>query len=205
MFLEIFKQLKTAVLLLLFFSILTGLLYPLFITAIAQLFFPWRANGSLILQDNKTIGSELIGQSFTDPKYFWARPSATTPFPYNAENSSGSNLGPSNPTLFANIKDRIAQLQQFDPQNKQLIPVDLVTSSASGLDPEISPQAAYYQLVRVAKTRGIHEIEIKRLIEQNIRNRILGILGEPRVNVVELNLALDNLTRSQHGPTSPQP
>lgn len=196
------KQIKTAFMLLILFSILTGLIYPAVVTGLAQLLFSWRANGSIMQQNNKIIGSELIGQSFSDPKYFWSRPSATTPFPYNAENSSGSNLGPSNPDFLATVKDRVANLRKADPQNKNLIPVDLVTASGSGLDPEISPLAAFYQVHRVAIARGVSETEIQILIKNRIKNRFLKILGEPRVNVLELNLALDNLESSNVKSTS---
>jgi K+-transporting ATPase ATPase C chain len=195
MFTAALKQLKTGFILLIFFSILTGLIYPAVIAGIAQLLFPWRANGSLIAQNNKIIGSELIGQSFTDTKYFWSRPSATTPFPYNAAASSGSNLGPTNPDFLASIKSRVENLQQSNSQQQQnLIPVDLVTASGSGLDPDISPAAAFYQVARIAKVRNIPEKNIQELITKLMIPRVLGILGEPRVNVLQLNLALDNLT-----------
>lgn len=197
------KQIKTAFLLLIFFTVLTGIIYPLVVTGVAQLFFPWRANGSFIVENNQPIGSELIGQQFTDPKYFWGRPSATSPFPYNAASSSGSNLGPSNPNLFATVKERITNLKNADPQNQNLIPVDLVTASASGLDPEISPQAAFYQISRIAKARGLPKNEIQSLVLNSIKYRTLGILGEPRTNVLQLNLALDQLaTRNTHGRTA---
>lgn len=195
MSMEFFKQLKSALMLLLLFTIITGLIYPAIVTGIAQLLFPWQANGSLIKQSNVIIGSQLIGQSFTDPKYFWGRPSATTPYPYNALLSSGSNLGPSNPVLFTLIKQRIAILHKADPQNMQLIPVDLVTASGSGLDADISPLAAYYQVHRVAMARRLPESDVKKLIENNIQYRTFGILGEPRVNVLYLNKALDTLDR----------
>lgn len=188
------KQIKTAFILLILFTILTGIFYPLLVTGLAQVLFPWRANGSLIKQNNKIIGSVLIGQSFSDPKYFWGRPSATTPFPYNATSSSGSNMGPSNPDFLAAVKTRITNLQQSDPQNKNLIPVDLVATSASGLDPEISPLAAFYQIPRIAKARGISEKKIQTVVEKLIINRSFNILGEPRVNVLQLNITLDNLT-----------
>ncbi len=187
---EIIRYIKPALLLLLLFSILTGLIYPLAITAIAQLFFPQQANGSLLKINNQLIGSRLIGQSFTDDKYFWSRPSATLPFPYNAASSSGSNLGPLNPTFIATLKDRAAQIKKIS-MNNNLIPVDLVTASASGLDPEISPAAAFYQAARIAKARKLSQVEIIYFINQHIVNRTFGMLGEPRVNVLELNLALD--------------
>lgn len=189
---EILNQLKTGFILLLLLTVLTGLIYPTFITCIAQLIFPWQANGSLFEKNKQLIGSQLIGQSFTDPKYFWGRPSATSPFPYNAGNSSGSNLGPSNPNFLVAIKERVSRIKQNDYQHK-LVPVDLVTASASGLDPEISPFAAFYQVSRIAKARSISEQKIQLLIRNFTRYRVLGILGEPRVNVLELNLALDRL------------
>ena len=192
---EIGKQIKTALLFLLFFSVLTGLIYPAVVTLFAQLLFPYQANGSMLHSNGKTIGSTLIGQYFDDPHYFWGRPSATTPFPYNAANSSGSNMGPSNPDFLATVKTRIATLRQYEQNklNKQLIPVDLVTSSASGLDPEISPEAALYQVPRIARSRAISEQDITALIHQLIKQPTLFFLGEPRINVLELNLALDNL------------
>lgn len=191
-----FKQVKTSLMLLIILTLLTGIIYPVIVTGFAQLLFSWRANGSLIQQDEKWLGSELIGQSFTEPHYFWGRPSATKPFPYNALSSAGSNLGSSNPEFIALVKQRIAILKQADPQNQQAIPVDLVTASASGLDPDISPKAAYYQVARIAKIRGLSEKELHTLIERLIKHRFLGILGEPRVNVLQLNLALDNLKKS---------
>ncbi len=190
---ELLRQLKSALILFLLLTLITGLIYPAIVTGIAQLLFPWQTNGSLIKQNNIIIGSELIGQSFTDPKYFWGRPSATTPYPYNALLSTGSNLGPSNPVLLTLIKKRIEILHKADPQNMQLIPVDLVTASASGLDPDISPLAAYYQVHRVAMTRKLSENVVKKLVDQNIQYRTFGILGEPRVNVLYLNQTLDTL------------
>lgn len=190
---ETLKQLKTAIILLCMFTLLTGLIYPALVTSIAQLFFPFQANGSLIQHGNKLVGSELIGQSFTKANYFWGRPSATTPFPYNAKNSSGSNLGPTNPDFLSAIKTRVMTLQESDAHKQKSIPVDLVTTSASGLDPEISPFAAQYQISRIAKARGIPEQKIHLLIQRFTKNRYLGILGEPRLNVLQLNLALDNL------------
>lgn len=186
------KQLKQAFLLLVVFSVLTGIVYPLVITALAQAIFPDKANGSLIYKDDKPVASSLIGQPFTDPKYFWSRPSATAPMPYNAAASSGSNLGPSNPDLIKNVKERINTLKKADPDNKLPIPVDLVTSSASGLDPHISPAAAEYQAARVAKARGLDVESVKKTIATHTESRTLGLLGEPRVNVVELNMDLDS-------------
>jgi K+-transporting ATPase ATPase C chain len=163
------------------------------VTDIAQLFFPFQANGSLITRHHQLIGSELIGQSFTDKQYFWGRPSATQPFPYHAANSSGSNFGPTNPYFLSILQARIAMLKKSNPSQKGLIPVDLVTASGSGLDPDISPLAAHYQAQRIAKARGIPEKKILLLIENLTKDRTLGILGEPRLNVLQLNLALDNL------------
>lgn len=189
------KQLKQAFLLLIAFSVLTGILYPLAITGIAQIVFPTQANGSLIYRDGKPVGSSLIGQAFSDPKYFWSRPSATTPMPYNAESSDGSNLGPTNPDLPKAVQERIAALRKADPGNDAPIPVDLVTSSASGLDPHISPAAAEYQVARVARARGMDEDAVRRLVAKHTQGRALDLLGEPRVNVVELNLDLDSSQR----------
>ena len=178
---------------LLIFTVLTGLLYPLVVTAIAQLAFPHQANGSLIVKNGQTVGSSLIGQQFTDPKYFWGRLSATGPYPYNASASSGSNLGPTNPALMDEAKARIAALKAADPSNTQPIPVDLVTSSGSGLDPDISVAAALYQLPRVARLRGLSQSAVLALVNKSTQGRTLGFLGEPTVNVLQLNLALDTL------------
>jgi len=186
-------QIRPALMALLIFTVLTGLLYPLVVTGIAQLVFPRQANGSLIVQNGQTVGSALIGQQFTDPKYFWGRLSATGPYPYNAAASSGSNLGPTNPALLDEVKTRIAALKAADPTNTQSIPVDLVTSSGSGLDPDISVAAALYQLPRVARLRGLSESTVLALLNKYTQGRTLGFLGEPRVNVLELNLALDGL------------
>jgi potassium-transporting ATPase KdpC subunit len=193
---EVVRQIKTAISLLVFFTLLTGLIYPGIITGIAQLFFPWQANGSLINQNGKIVGSVLIGQSFTNSNYFWGRPSATSPYPYNAANSSGSNLGPSNPDLFTAISGRVETFHQADPDNHAFIPVDLVTASGSGLDPDISPLAAMYQIHRIAKVRGLSEQAVQGLIQQLVSQRTFGILGEPRINVLSLNLALDRLHSS---------
>lgn len=189
------KQFKQAFLLLIAFSVLTGVLYPLAITGIAQVVFPREANGSLIYREGQPVGSSLIGQAFSDPKYFWSRPSATSPLPYNAESSAGSNLGPTNPDLLKAVRERIAALRQADPDNDTPIPVDLVTSSASGLDPHISPAAAHYQVARVARVRGMDENAVRSLVAQCTQGRTFGLLGEPRVNVVELNLSLDGSDR----------
>jgi K+-transporting ATPase ATPase C chain len=178
---------------LLLMTLITGVAYPLLVTGLAQLVFPGQSNGSLIVRDGKPIGSTLIGQSFTEPKYFWGRPSATSPQANNGTSSGGSNIGPTNPALTDAVKQRIAALQAADPGNRAPVPVDLVTSSGSGLDPEISPAAAQYQLARVAKARGLSDAQLSLLIAQVTSGRQLGLLGEPRVNVLQLNLALDAL------------
>ncbi len=184
-------QLRPALVSLALFTILTGVAHPFLVTGIAQGLFPSQANGSLILQDGKTVGSALIGQPFDDPRYFWGRPSATARFPYNAAASSGSNLGPTNEAQRQAVKERIAALRAADSDNPVLIPVDLVTASGSGLDSHLSPAAALYQVRRVARARGLDEAAVRRLVEMRIEPRLLGILGEPRVNVLELNLMLD--------------
>ena len=185
------SHIRPAFVLLVALSVLTGLVYPAVVTGIAQLVFPRQANGSLIVKDGKVVGSSLIGQPFDDPKYFWGRPSATSPFPYNAASSSGSNQGPTNPALAEAVKGRIEALRAADPDNKAPVPVDLVTASGSGLDPHISPAVALYQVHRVAKARKLDEAAVQRLVEQHTEGRQLGFLGEPRVNVLALNLALD--------------
>ncbi|HAN93132.1 MAG: potassium-transporting ATPase subunit KdpC [Nitrospira sp.] len=184
-------QLRSALMMFFILTILTGVAYPLAVTAIAQLLFPHQANGSLISKDGKPIGSTLIGQPFDDPKYFWGRPSATAPFPYNAAASSGSNLGPTNPALIETVKMRVAALKAADPGNDTPVPVDLVTASGSGLDPHISPASAEYQVRRVARARGREEAFVRTLVSQHTEGRQLGMLGERRVNVLALNLALD--------------
>jgi len=186
------EQLKSAVLVFIILTMITGVLYPLFVTGIAQAFFRAKAEGSLIYRDRNLIGSTLIGQPFDDPKYLWGRISATSPIPYNASSSSGSNTGPSNPELLETVKARIEKLRAADPENKTPIPVDLVTSSASGLDPHISLAAAYYQITRIAKQRGFSEIKVKNIIYKNQTMRLFGLLGEPVVNVLEVNLDLDS-------------
>ena len=187
-------QLKPALVVLVLLSLVTGVAYPLVVTGIAQAVFPSQANGSLILRDGKPVGSSLIGQPFDDPRYFWGRLSATAPFAYNAGASSGSNLGPINPALHAAAKGRIDALREADPGNQAPIPVDLVTASGSGLDPDISPAAAFYQVPRVARARHLDEERVRELVHTHIRHRQLGLLGEPRVNVLRLNLALDGMT-----------
>jgi K+-transporting ATPase ATPase C chain len=179
--------------LLVILTLITGVVYPLVVTGIAQAVFPFQANGS-VLRDarGQAVGSALIGQLFDDPRYFWGRPSATSPFPYNAAASSGSNLGPTNPDLLKAVQQRVAALHAADPQNTAPIPVDLVTASGSGLDPHISPAAAEYQVARVARVRDMSEQQVRDLIVQHTEGRQLGVLGEPRVNVLELNGALDH-------------
>ncbi len=184
-------QLRPAILVMIVLTVITGLIYPLLVTGVAQAIFPHQANGSLILQDGKPIGSALIGQPFDDPKYFWGRLSATASFPYNATASGGSNLGPTNPALVKAVQARVAALKAADPDNPLPIPVDLVTSSASGLDPDISPAAALYQAHRVARARGLGDGVVHQLIDTHVTGRFLGVLGEARVNVLALNLALD--------------
>ena len=187
------RQLKTALILLGIFTVITGIIYPLFITGIAQVFFHRQANGSLIEENGEAAGSELIGQSFSGPEYFWGRPSATASFPYNAAASSGSNLGPSNPALREAVQARIDALKAVEPDNNEPIPADLVTFSASGLDPDISVAAADYQVARVARYRGLSERQVSDLVDRFTEGRQLGVLGEPRVKVLQLNLALDSL------------
>jgi len=190
---ELLRQIRPAVVLLLLFTLLTGVIYPLAVTGLAWVLFPSAAGGSLVALDCRVIGSRLIGQPFDAPKYFWGRPSATGPYPYNAGASSGSNLGPLNPALADAVKGRVEALRSADPAAQTTVPIDLVTTSASGLDPHISPAAAFYQVQRVATVRGLRPEDVKKLIEQHIEPRTLGILGEPRVNVLALNLALNDL------------
>lgn len=187
------SQLKPAILMLIAFTVLTGMIYPAVVTGAAQLFFPKEANGSILTRDGVPVGSRLIGQRFEGPGYFWSRPSSTSSFPYDAAASSGSNLGPTSPALLKAVQLRVAALHAADPGNREAIPVDLVTSSASGLDPEISPAAALYQVGRVARARSLPESRLRELVTRFTRGRALGILGEPGVNVLRLNLALDSL------------
>jgi len=193
---------RPAIVLFVLLSVLTGIIYPLVVTGIAGLAFPHQAQGSVIVRNGKPVGSQLIGQSFSDPKYFWSRPSATSPQPYNGTGSSGSNLGPLNSALIDAVKVRIQALQAADPGNKAPIPVDLVTASASGLDPHISVAAAQYQMTRVARARGLKVSALQALVATHVQGRLGGILGEPRVNVLELNLALDDLTARSLGSSS---
>jgi K+-transporting ATPase ATPase C chain len=185
--------LRPAVVLLTALTVLTGGLYPLIVTGIARALFPAAAAGSILERDGRAVGSSLIGQSFTDAGHFWSRPSATTPQPYNGSASTGSNLGPLNPALLEAVKARLAALHAADPGNAAPVPADLVAASASGLDPHISLAAAYYQAARVARARGLDVGRVRALIAAHGEGRLLGILGEPRVNVLELNLAVDAL------------
>jgi K+-transporting ATPase ATPase C chain len=188
-----FAQFLPALRMLVALTVLGGVAYPLLVTGIAQLAFPRQANGSLIESNGKAVGSKLIGQPFSDPKYFWSRPSATNPQPYNAMASSGSNLGPRNAALVDAVKDRIKALRAADPDNRSPVPADLVTASASGLDPDISVAAAEFQVHRVARARGLAEEAVRELVARNTSGRTFGVLGEPRVNVLALNLALDQV------------
>jgi len=184
-------HLRPALMSLILLTFITGVAYPLLVTGIAQLVFPFQANGSLVVRDGKVVGSALIGQPFDDPKYFWGRPSATSPYGYNAGASSGSNLSPTNPAQISAVQGRVDVLRAADPDNKAPIPVDLVTASGSGLDPHISPGAALYQVPRVARERKLSPDAVRALVERHTEGRQLGFLGEPRVNVLALNLALD--------------
>jgi potassium-transporting ATPase KdpC subunit len=187
------RLVRNAVSMLLVMTLVTGIAYPLLATGVAQVLFPHQANGSLIEKDGKPIGSELIGQSFDDPRYFWGRPSATAPQPNNGTASNGSNLGPSNTALRDAVQQRIDALHKADPGNTTPVPTDLVTASGSGLDPEISPAAAQYQIARVARLRHLTVDQVQTLVTQATQGRQLGLLGEPRINVLQLNLALDGL------------
>ena len=190
---SLMSELRRALVSLAVFTVLLGIIYPLAVTGVAQTVFRHRANGSLVEDNGQMLGSELIGQPFSDPRYFWGRLSATGPFPYNAAASSGSNLGPTNPALELAIKARMDALIAVDPDNREPVPVDLVTFSASGLDPHISLAAANYQLARVARFRGLSQEQVRTLVDTCTEGRQFGFLGEPRVNVLQLNLALDNL------------
>jgi K+-transporting ATPase ATPase C chain len=187
------KTLLQSLTMLVVLSVLTGLVYPFVVTGLAQLLWPREANGSLIVQHDRLLGSRLLAQPFTDEKYFWPRPSATTPAPYDGLASGGSNLGPTNPAQIDAVKKNLQALQQSDPSNSLPVPVDLVTASGSGLDPDISPAGAYYQVARVARARGLDPSRVRQLIAEHTDLRQWGLLGEPRVNVLELNLALDAL------------
>jgi K+-transporting ATPase ATPase C chain len=189
------SNVRPALVMIVLMTILLGALYPAAVTAIASVIFPWQANGSVIEKDGKAVGSALIGQAFSDPGHFWSRPSATGPYPYNAAASSGSNQGPLNPALTDAVAARVKALRDADPDNTSPVPADLVTASGSGLDPHISPAAAEYQVARVAKARGLDPAQVRALIEEFTEGRQLGFLGEPRVNVLRLNVQLDSITR----------
>ncbi len=186
-----YKQIKPAILVLGILTVMTGVLYPLLITAIARIAFAHQADGSIIMESGRPVGSSLVGQEFSDPKYFWGRPSATSPTGYNPLPSSGSNLGPLNPALREKVEMRVKMLRGADPENKSPIPVDLVTASASGLDPHISVAGALYQAPRVARVRGVSQEQVLRLVKENTTGRFAGVFGEPVVNVLQLNMALD--------------
>ncbi|MBF0427737.1 MAG: potassium-transporting ATPase subunit KdpC [Magnetococcales bacterium] len=192
------KELKPALWMVVWMTLLTGVFYPALVTGLAQLFFPHEASGSLLRSGEQIVGSSLIGQPFSDQQYFWGRPSATTPMPYNAASSGASNLGPLNPALAEAVQTRIAALKESDPSQMQPIPVDLVTSSASGLDPHISPDAALWQTPRVARARNLSVQEVLQLVQKHTEGRTFGILGEPRVNVLTLNLAMDRQIFKAH-------
>jgi K+-transporting ATPase ATPase C chain len=185
------EHLRPALVIFALLSVITGVIYPLLVTVIAQTVFPHQANGSVVMRDGKPVGSELIGQPFDDPRYFWSRPSPTGPVPYNAAASTGSNLGPTNPAHLDAVKSRVETIHQANPDQSGPVPADLVTTSGSGLDPHISPAAAEYQVARVAQTRNIPAEQIRTLVRAHTEGRTLGLLGEPRVNVLLLNLALD--------------
>jgi K+-transporting ATPase ATPase C chain len=199
---QTYNQCKQALLLFFWMVLLTGVFYPLFVTGVSQFFFPWQANGSLIKQDGHVLGSILIGQQFDSPLYFWSRPSATTPFPYNASHSSGSNAVQTTQQFINAVKLRISHLQATDPKKQVNLPIDLLTTSASGLDPEISPLAALFQAPRIAAMRHMSETEIQNLISKVTKKRSWHVLGEPRINVLELNLALDQLEKAHDRATS---
>jgi K+-transporting ATPase ATPase C chain len=187
------RQLRPAILVLILLTLLTGVIYPLTVTGLAQVLFPAEANGSILVRGGVPVGSVLVGQSFTAPGYFWGRPSNTPDFPYNAASSAGDNEAPTNPAMLAAVRDRVAALRAVDPGNTAPVPVDLVVGSGSGLDPEISPAAARYQAGRVARARGLTEARVLELVRRYTRGRTLGVLGEPGVNVLKLNLALDSV------------
>jgi len=184
-------MIRNALMSLLLFTIVTGIIYPLAVTGLAQVIFPKQSNGSIIVKNGRPVGSSLFGQQFDDRKYFWGRLSATGPYPYNGGSSSGSNIGPNNPNLMAAVESRIKALREAEPGNTAKIPVDLVTASGSGLDPHISPAAAAYQIHRVAKARGLEDAKVRNIVAKHTGDRCLGVIGEPVVNVLELNLELD--------------
>jgi K+-transporting ATPase ATPase C chain len=195
----VLKHIVTSIIAVILFTVITGVIYPFLVTGIAQVAFPEKANGSMVKREGRFVGSDLIGQPFSDPKYFWGRVSATAPFPYNAASSSGSNLGPTNPALLDEVNGRLADLKKADSTNLQPVPVDLVTSSSSGLDPDISLAAALYQVPRVARNRGLGEDRVRALVDESTRGRTFGFLGEVRVNVLSLNMALDETAARQGG------
>lgn len=186
-----FNKLRPAATLLLLLTVLTGVIYPLTVTGLAQVFFPHEANGSLLLRDDQAVGSELIGQAFSSRRYFWGRPSATGPVPYNGTSSAGSNLGPTNPAFLQTVTERVAALRAAHPEQNGPVPADLVTASASGIDPHISPAGAEYQVPRVARELGLSPDTVREMVAAHTEQRTLGVLGEPRVNVLKLNLALE--------------
>lgn len=197
------EPIRPALVLLLLFTLLCGVVYPLAVTALAQTFLSGPANGSIVAVEGRAVGSRLIGQAFHSPEYFWSRPSATAPFPYNAGASSGSNLGPTNPALASAVADRVRELRAADPTNQEPVPVGLVTASASGLDPELDSASAQFQVGRVARARRLSESTVQQIVAAHTRPRTFGILGEPRVNVLELNIALDAVRpRSRLEPNS---
>jgi K+-transporting ATPase ATPase C chain len=189
------RELRPAFVIFLILTVITGVIYPGVVMVVGRVFFASQVSGSVIERGGHAVGSSLIGQPFTSPKYFWSRPSATSPQPYNGAASSGSNQGPTNPALVAAVRGRIAALRRADPGNTQPVPADLVTASGSGLDPHISPAAAEYQVARVARLRGLDEARLRKLVQDATEGRTFGVLGEPRVNVLKLNLALDALKR----------
>ncbi|HEU4618425.1 MAG TPA: potassium-transporting ATPase subunit KdpC [Gammaproteobacteria bacterium] len=189
------RELRTAAIVFGLLTVLTGVVYPGVVTAVGRVLFPKAASGSIIERNGNAVGSSLLGQSFTSPGYFWGRPSATAPQAYNGAASGGSNLGPTNPALEAAVRGRIAALRAAAPDNADAVPIDLVTASGSGLDPHISPAAAEYQLARVARARGLDEAKVRELVREATEGRTFGVLGEPRVDVLRLNLALDELAR----------
>ena len=187
------RELRIVIVMFILLTVVTGIAYPLLITAVAQIAFPHQANGSLIVRGEKLVGSELLGQSFNDPKYFWGRPSATSAFPNDASSSTGSNYGPTNPAQLEAVKNRLEAIRKAQPDQSGPVPIELVTASASGLDPHISPGAAEYQVPRVAAARGISPDQVRNLVKEHTEGRTFGLLGEPRVNVLTLNIALEHL------------
>ena len=189
------SEIRPALIVFVMLTVVTGVIYPGAVTLVGQVFFGPEASGSVIEQDGRAVGSSLLGQPFTSPKYFWSRPSATSVHPYNGASSGGSNLGPTNPALESAVRARVAALRAADPGNSQPVPADLVTASGSGLDPHISPAAADYQVARVARERGLDEAQLRKLVQDATEGRTFGVLGEPRVHVLKLNLALDALKK----------